>query len=131
MSIQAYQRASAQAENPRETEYRLFAMVTAGLIRAKEQSEAGNDKLVDLADALHKNRRLWTLLAQDCASPDNALPKPVRAQIISLSIWVSKHSSAVLQNGDDIEPLIDVNRSVMQGLGLAGPGAAAQGASAA
>jgi flagellar protein FlaF len=129
MSIQAYQRASAQAENPRETEYRLFAMVTAGLIRMKEQ---GRDNVVDLAEALHKNRRLWTLLAQDCASPENALPQPVRAQIISLSIWVSKHSSGVLQNGDDIDPLIDVNRSIMQGLGLAGPQAApVQGATAA
>jgi flagellar biosynthesis activator protein FlaF len=121
MSIQAYQRASAQAENPRETEFRLFALVTAGLIKAKE---VGRDEMVALADALHKNRRLWSLLAQDCASEDNSLPKPVRAQIISLSMWVSRHSSAVLQSGEDIDPLIEVNRTVMQGLGLAGANAA-------
>jgi flagellar biosynthesis activator protein FlaF len=122
MSIQAYQRASAQVENPRDTEYRVFVAVTAGLIKAKEQSR---DQLVEIAAALHKNRELWSLLAQDCANPENALPKPVRAQIISLSMWVSRHTSAVLQAGEDIEPLIDVNRSVMQGLA---PAAAASSA---
>jgi flagellar protein FlaF len=122
MSIQAYQRASAQAENPRDTEYRVFVAVTAGLIKAKAQ---GRDKLVEIAAALHKNRELWSLLAQDCANPENALPKPVRAQIISLSMWVSRHTSAVLQAGEDIEPLIDINRSVMQGLA---PAAAASSA---
>jgi flagellar biosynthesis activator protein FlaF len=119
MSIQAYQRASAQAESPRETEYRVFALVTAGLIRAKE---SGRERLTDLAEALHKNRQLWSLLAQDCASPNNVLPKQVRAQIVSLSMWVSRHSSEVLQTGGDIDALIDVNRSVMQGLA---PGVAA------
>jgi flagellar protein FlaF len=122
MSIQAYQRASAQGENPRDTEYRVFAAVTAGLIKAKEQTR---DHLVEIAAALHKNRELWSLLAQDCASPENALPKPVRAQIISLSMWVSRHTSAVLQAGEDIAPLIDINRSVMQGLA---PAAAASSA---
>ena len=69
-----------------------------------------------LAEALHQNRRLWSLLAQDCADPENTLPKPLRAQIISLSLWVSRHTSAVMRDGSDIEPLIEVNRSVMQGL---------------
>lgn len=122
MSIQAYQRASVQAENPRDTEYRVFAAVTAGLIKAQAQ---GRKQLVEMAAALHKNRELWSLLAQDCANPENALPKPVRAQIISLSMWVSRHTSAVLQTGEDIEPLIDINRSVMQGLAPATASSAA------
>jgi flagellar protein FlaF len=113
MSIQAYQRASAQAESPREAEYRVFAQVTAGLLSAKERGRA---HLPTLAEALDKNRRLWTTLAQDCADPQNALPEKLRAQIISLAMWVSRHSSAVMQGGDDLEALIDVNRSIMQGL---------------
>ncbi|MGE3301536.1 MAG: flagellar biosynthesis regulator FlaF [Hyphomonadaceae bacterium] len=112
MSIQAYQRASAQGETPREAEYRLFALITSGLIRASESRK----NISGLAEALHQNRRLWSLLAQDCADPENTLPKPLRAQIISLSLWVSRHTSAVMRDGSDIEPLIEVNRSVMQGL---------------
>ena len=113
MSIQAYQRASAQAESPREAEYRLFGMVTAGLINAQQR---GREDLAGLAVAIDRNRRLWSLLAQDCANPENMLADAVRAQIISLSLWVSKHSSAVVRDGEDIAPLIDVNRSMMQGL---------------
>ena len=119
MSIQAYQRASAQAENPREVEYRAFALVTSGLMRAREEGRAN---LPSFAAALDKNRRLWSILAQDCSSPENQLPMPVRAKIISISMWVSRHTSAVIQAGEDIEALIDVNRSIMQGLAPAASG---------
>ena len=113
MSMQAYQRASEQAEAPKQTEYRLFGLVTRALMEAIEVDEtdpAGRIK------ALHWNRRLWSTLASDCASPDNALPEPTRASIISLSMWVDKHTSAVMRREEKIQPLIDVNRIIMQGL---------------
>jgi flagellar protein FlaF len=40
----------------------------------------------------------------------------LRAQIISLALWVSKYSSDVLRNGAAIDPLIDINRTMMEGL---------------
>jgi flagellar protein FlaF len=40
----------------------------------------------------------------------------VRAQIISLSLWVNRHTSAVMRKEESIQPLIDVNRSIMEGL---------------
>jgi flagellar protein FlaF len=40
----------------------------------------------------------------------------VRAQIISLSLWVNRHSSLVMRGEDDFDALIDVNRMIMQGL---------------
>ncbi len=44
------------------------------------------------------------------------MPMTLRASIISLALWVSKYSSDVLREGADLEPLIDVNRSMMEGL---------------
>jgi flagellar biosynthesis activator protein FlaF len=113
MSIQAYQRTVAQAEPPRDTEYRVFGAVTSNLMRAQERGRAD---LRALNEALDQNRRLWTTLAQDCAQSGNALPEQVRAGVISLSLWVSRHSSAVMREGGDIGPLIDVNRMMMEGL---------------
>ena len=113
MSIQAYQRAATRAENPREIEYRVFGIVTAALVKARE---AGRADIGALANAIHENRRLWSVFANDCAQPSNALAPPVRARIISLSLFVDRHSSAVMREGADIEPLIDVNRSIMEGL---------------
>ena len=112
MSIKAYQRAATQAETPRELEYRAFGHVTSGLVRAKE----GRAQLPLLAEAIDANRRLWGLLSADCSVPENQLPMTLRGQIISLALWVSRYSSQVLREGADIEPLIDVNRSMMEGL---------------
>ena len=113
MSLQAYQKAAAQAETPRETEYRLFGQVTRALMAA---AEAAVDDIHTRMDALDWNRRVWSALAADCAAPSNTLPIEVRAQIISLSLWVSRHTSAVMRKEEEIEPLIDVNRIIMQGL---------------
>ena len=113
MSLQAYQRAAEQAEGPKQTEYRLFGLVTRALMDATQKDASDHSGRMR---ALHWNRRLWTTLATDCANPDNRLPVPLRANIISLSIWVDKHTSDVMQKQAAIQPLIDVNRIIMQGL---------------
>lgn len=111
MSIKAYQRAATQAESPRDLEYRAFGQVTAGLLRVKQGAS-----LSELAEAIDANRRLWGVLAADCSVPENSLPLALRGQIVSLALWVSRYSSQVLREGADIEPLIDVNRTMMEGL---------------
>src|SRR5579862_3034452 len=114
MSLQAYQKVAEQAEAPRQVEYRLFGLVTRALIEAAETDAKDVAKRIR---ALHWNRRLWSTLADDCAIEGNALPVDARAQIISLSLWVNRHTSAVMQGKEPIEPLIEVNRMIMQGLG--------------
>ena len=113
MSLQAYQSAAQRAEDPRQLEYRLFGEVTRALM------EAATTPVEDVQSriaALDWNRRLWSALASDCASEDNRLSDALRAQIISLSLWVNRHSSAVMRHEETFEPLIEVNRIVMQGL---------------
>jgi flagellar protein FlaF len=113
MSLQAYQQAATRAETPREMEYRLFAQVTRALIEAAKMDVT---EVSRRTDALDWNRRLWSTLGADCADPANQLPAPLRASIISLSIWVSKHTTLVIRRQEEIEPLIEVNRMIMQGL---------------
>lgn len=113
MALSAYQRTAASAESPREAEYRLFSQVTRALMHAA--SLDAND-VTGRMDALDWNRRLWGALATDCADPGNQMAPPLRASIISLSIWVGKHTSAVMRREEEIEPLIEINRMIMQGL---------------
>ena len=111
MSLHSYTVAQNATENPRQTEYRLFAQVTRSLLECK-----GEDSKSLLAKSIHWNRRLWLALQADCALENNLLPDETRAGIISLAIWVDKHSRKVLRGEAEIEPLIDVNRSIMEGL---------------
>jgi flagellar protein FlaF len=113
MSLQAYQQTAKRVESPRELEYRLFAQVTLALMEAARSDP--ND-VVTRVDALDWNRRVWTVLADDCANPGNQLPASLRASIISLAIWVGRHTSAVIRRQEHIEPLVEVNRLIMQGL---------------
>ncbi len=119
MSLRAYQQTAARAETPREAEYRLFGQVTRALM---EVAKLDQSELTARMDALDWNRRLWSTLALECGAAGNTLPAPLRASIISLSIWVGKYTSKVIRGEDDIQDLIDINRMVMQG--LSGQGAA-------
>jgi flagellar protein FlaF len=87
--------------------------VTRSLIEA---SRADPSDLKTRIDAIDWNRRLWSALANDCAQPENQLPKALRAQIISLSSWVRRHSSAVMRGEEPFDDLIEINRIMMQGL---------------
>lgn len=120
MSLQAYKTASTRAETPREMEYRLFGQVTRALMHA---STVDPSDVATRIDALDWNRRLWSVLATDCANPDNGMTQGLRAQIISISLFVSRHSSTIMRGEDDFEALIDINKMVMQGLAGPGPGA--------
>jgi flagellar protein FlaF len=112
MSLEAYKQAQRAAESPRETEYRLFAQVTRALI------DADKSRLYDHAfvDAVDWNRRMWSTFSTDCGLPGNGLPDQLRAQIISIALWVSRYSSDVIQKKAPMDALIDVNRAIMDGL---------------
>lgn len=123
MSLRAYQTAATRTESPREMEYRLFGQVTRALQHA---STVDKSDIATRIDALDWNRRLWSTLATDCAAPGNGLDQALRAQIVSISLFVNRHSSAVMRGEGDFADLIDINRMVMQGLaGGAAAGAAA------
>ena len=90
----------------RGTEYALFAQVTARL-KALDETDAASFAV--LARAVSDNQRLWATLAEDLMSDANRLPVPLRAQLISLSEFVRKHSLAVLGVGP---PAVRVERVV-------------------
>src|SRR5580704_2665694 len=112
MTYQAYQTVQRATEDPRATEYRLFGQVTGALLDAKTSGVEG----ISMVEVIDWNRRLWRTLAADCMDDRNSLSEDVRAKIISLSLWVSKYSRQVTREKAPIDPLIEINRTIMQGL---------------
>lgn len=47
------------------------------------------------AEAILYTSRVWTTFLSDLAKPDNQLPKEVRANLISIGIWILKQLDAI------------------------------------
>ena len=110
MSVAAYQKVNQNTENPRQTEYRAFAIFTRALEEAEEKGP------VAVVKAVADNNQLWLTLQMDLASEANQLPKELRAQLLSISLWVNRYSSAAMKGEASLEPLISVNKQIMDGL---------------
>lgn len=112
MTLTAYQRTQSISESPRSMERRLVAHVTGRMTSARDSGQLG----VELVDVLHHNREMWQAFSAMCAAPGNGLPPALRAGIISLALWVDRHSTAVIAGKETIDALIEVNRTIGEGL---------------
>lgn len=116
----AYAQTTTPARNPRSIEYDLFARVTQRLNTAWAAREQDYPALIA---ALDENNRLWTVLAADVASPGNALPPQLRAQLFYLYEFTAEHSRRIRAGEAGVEALVDINTAVMRGLRGEGGGA--------
>jgi flagellar protein FlaF len=107
----AYAQSAGPVGTPRGVEYEAFARITRQL-----KSAAAAGSIRKMAPALHDNRRLWTLLATDVADASNPLPADLRARIFYLAEFTLQHSRQVLRGKAAIDPLVEINLSVMRGL---------------
>ncbi len=114
MAVDSYRRTQIATGEPRQREYQIFAEITRDLREARGATT--REARLNLINALARNRRLWQVLSLDCSDDNNALPDVTRAGIISLSIWVERHSRLVMHDGADLEALIRVNTTIMEGL---------------
>lgn len=111
---QAYAPARSPLRTGRSAEHQVLSTVTARLRAAMLEAPLNFPNLVS---ALHDNRRVWTRLAADVADEGNGLPRDLRAQIFYLAEFTDIHSGRVLRGEADAQALIDINVSVMRGLG--------------
>ncbi|GAA0598650.1 flagellar biosynthesis regulator FlaF [Caenispirillum bisanense] len=112
MSVGHYQERQALAESPRQREHRLFADVTSAL----EQARHATFMTPELSAALVRNQQLWDALMVDLSHDDNQLPGDLKGQLMSLGMWVTRHTNEVLGGRAKVDALIDVNSSILRGL---------------
>lgn len=110
MSVAAYQKANQNTENPRQTEYRAFAIFT----RAME--EADSEDQIAKIKAVANNEQLWRTLRKDLMSDGNTLPDELKARLLSIAFWVSRYSSQAMKGEASLAPLITVNKQIMDGM---------------
>jgi len=88
----------------RAQEARALDRVIAMLTEAKDSGPKSRQGI----HALYQLRTLWTVFLDDLKGAENGLPTTLRAQLISIGIWVIKEIER-LRGGqvDDLDPLIE------------------------
>lgn len=114
----AYAAAKAPTRTTKDREYDVIARATHGLALAQKTASAkkGPEGFRILADALHTNRKMWTIFEVDLLADENGLPQDVKANLISLAEFTRQHTSKVLSRKANVRPLIEVNMAIMRGL---------------
>jgi flagellar biosynthesis regulator FlaF len=105
-AARAYEAASVH-RSQREQEADIFRRAT-GALRASR--DAGP---VQRVRALADNRRLWMAVGDLMRDPDNALPAPLRASIVSVGMAVEREMD---REHPDFDWLIAVNENIAAGL---------------
>ncbi len=68
-------------------------------------------------DALYVTCQLWMALITELAAPDNALPNQIRANLISIGIWVLKEADAIrLGSSTNYAGIADICAIIRDGL---------------
>src|SRR5689334_16397665 len=101
-AIAAY-RATVQLRSQRAHEADVFRQATAGLKAAR------NGTVIQQVRALADNRRLWITVGNLMRDPNNALPQPLRASILSVGLTVHREMD---QESPDFDFLITINESI-------------------
>jgi flagellar protein FlaF len=62
-------------------------------------------------------RQLWTILIEDLAHPENDLPEALRADLISIGLWVTKEAEQIRQKKSaNFAGVIDICSIIRDGL---------------
>ncbi|MEQ8480846.1 MAG: flagellar biosynthesis regulator FlaF [Hoeflea sp.] len=80
-------------------------------------AKAGGIESREAVEAVYFVSRLWVRFVEDLASPDNQLEKELRANLISIGIWVIKESERIRQReSDNFQGIIDISMIIRDGL---------------
>lgn len=116
--INPYTKAQNALETPRQIEYRLFSSVTRALmeVRPLMQSKLPAD-VSKIAYAIGWNRDMWNHLMPEVLDEKNPMSKDLKLSLINICLFVNKRTDEITQGkSTDIEPLITINRNIMDGL---------------
>ncbi len=97
----------------RDRERQLLTRASEMLSQARN---AGLDSM-EAIEALHFTNRVWTSLIEDLGNPDNALPKELRANLISIGLWVMREAEDIRQGRSrNFDGIIEITQIIRDGI---------------
>ncbi len=84
------------------------------MLKAAEERGPGSREAIE---ALTFTRKLWAFFIEDLARPENGLPRQLRADLISIGLWIMRESEEIrLGNSSNFKELIEVSQLISDGL---------------
>ena len=86
-------------------------------IELLEQAIAPGAPVSASAEAIAFTGKLWGVLVEDLASPENGLPKALKAQLVSIGIWILRELEAArTDEAKGFADVIVVSKAIRDGL---------------
>jgi flagellar protein FlaF len=71
----------------------------------------------EAVEALLFVRKLWSVLIEDLGKPENDLPKQLRADLISIGLWIMREAEQIrLEKSSNFKGIIEVSSNIRDGL---------------
>ncbi|MBX3582150.1 MAG: flagellar biosynthesis regulator FlaF [Rhizobiaceae bacterium] len=108
--------ADIQTDSVAEAKDRERQLLTRSIDLLVAARAVGTDSM-EAIEAIHFLNRVWSALVEDLGSPDNALPKELRANLISIGLWLLREAEDVRQGrSDNFDGLIEVSQIIRDGI---------------
>ncbi len=86
-------------------------------IELLREAETEGAQSREALEALLFVRRLWGYLIEDLAKPENDLPAKLRADLISIGLWILREAEQIrLEKSTNFKGLIEVSAAIRDGL---------------
>lgn len=115
--LEAYKSAQKSVMSGREIEAMALTKAALQLKKCRNNWDP-DDKSRERSDSLEKNQKIWSILQGELAREDNPLPKQLRQDLLSLSLFIDKRTFDVMANPspEKLDILININLNIASGL---------------
>jgi flagellar protein FlaF len=103
-------------ESPKEAreQERTALDRTIAMLQDAEQKGTSSREAIE---AIFYVRKLWGIFIEDLAKGDNGLPPKLRADLVSIGLWVMRETEEIRQGrSKNFAGLIEVSRTISEGL---------------
>ncbi|RRI07890.1 flagellar biosynthesis regulator FlaF [Mesorhizobium tamadayense] len=108
--------ADIQTDSVADAKDRERQLLTRSIDMLSAASAVGPESM-EAIEALHFTSRIWTTFVEDLGSSDNALPKELRANLISIGLWLLRETEDIRQGRtNNFEGLIEVSQIIRDGI---------------
>ena len=82
-----------------------------------KRAEKNGPRSRDAIEAIYLTRSLWAILVEDLSSSENGLPDNLRAELISIGLWIMRESEAIrLGRSNNFAGIIEITTLIRDGL---------------